>query len=49
VLVLAMLVFAGEVAYVSVKIAHQSTVDEGRSADIVLMPGAAEYRAEPSR
>jgi uncharacterized SAM-binding protein YcdF (DUF218 family) len=48
VLVLAALVFAGEVAYVSVQIAHQSTVDEARPADIILVLGAAEYRGKPS-
>src|ERR1700730_10399551 len=47
-LVLAALVFAGEVAYVSVQIAHQSTVDEARPADIILVLGAAEYRGKPS-
>src|ERR1700682_734660 len=47
-LVLAALVFAGEVAYVSVQIAHQSTVDEARPADIIVVLGAAEYRGKPS-
>jgi hypothetical protein len=46
-LVLAALVFAGEVAYVSVQIAHQSTVDDAQPADIILVLGAAEYRGKP--
>ena len=45
VLALAVLVFAGEVAYVSLQIAHQSSVDEARPADIILVLGAAEIVA----
>ena len=39
---------AGLVAYVSVRIERQSTRDEARSADVILVLGAAEYRGRPS-
>lgn len=34
--------------YVANEIAHQSTQDEARSADVILVLGAAEYRGAPS-
>ena len=37
-----------EVAYLSVRIERQSTVDEARPADVILVMGAAEYRGRPS-
>src|ERR1700675_1582283 len=36
------------IAYFSVRIERQSTVDEAQSADIILVLGAAEYRGKPS-
>lgn len=36
------------VAYVSVRIEQQSTRDEARNADVILVLGAAEYRGRPS-
>lgn len=36
------------VAYVAKQIKAQSTVDEARSADIIVVLGAAEYRGKPS-
>jgi len=36
------------VAYVSVRIGQQSTRDEARPADVILVLGAAEYRGRPS-
>ena len=42
---LALLVFVG---YVSVQIGRQSTLDEARPADAILVLGAAEYRGRPS-
>jgi uncharacterized SAM-binding protein YcdF (DUF218 family) len=37
------------VAYVSVRIERQSTRDEARNADVILVLGAAEYRGRPSQ
>lgn len=42
---LALLVYIG---YVSVRIEQQSTRDEARPADVILVLGAAEYRGRPS-
>lgn len=39
---------AGYIGYVSVRIAGQSTRDEARPADVILVLGAAEYRGRPS-
>src|SRR6266699_1148268 len=36
------------VAYLSVRIARQSTRDEAQPADVILVLGAAEYRGRPS-
>src|SRR6185436_7267334 len=38
----------GYLAYVSVQIGHQSTRDEARPADAIIVLGAAEYRGRPS-
>jgi uncharacterized SAM-binding protein YcdF (DUF218 family) len=38
----------GYLAYLSVRIARQSTLDEARPADAILVLGAAEYRGRPS-
>jgi uncharacterized SAM-binding protein YcdF (DUF218 family) len=48
VVALAVVAFAAMVAYISQEIAHQSTVDEVRPADIILVLGAAEYHGKPS-
>jgi uncharacterized SAM-binding protein YcdF (DUF218 family) len=45
---LALVLLAAKVAQISGKIARQSTVDEARPADIILVLGAAEYRGRPS-
>jgi uncharacterized SAM-binding protein YcdF (DUF218 family) len=37
------------IAYVSVRIERQSTRDEARDADVILVLGAAEYRGRPSQ
>jgi uncharacterized SAM-binding protein YcdF (DUF218 family) len=37
------------IAYVSVRIERQSTRDEARRADVILVLGAAEYRGRPSQ
>jgi uncharacterized SAM-binding protein YcdF (DUF218 family) len=36
------------VAYLSARIERQSTLDEARPADVILVMGAAEYRGRPS-
>jgi vancomycin permeability regulator SanA len=36
------------IAYLSVRIEQQSTRDEARQADVILVLGAAEYRGRPS-
>jgi vancomycin permeability regulator SanA len=38
----------GYLAFVARQIARQSTVDEARPADVILVLGAAEYRGKPS-
>ncbi len=38
----------GYLASLTVRIARQSTVDEARSADVIIVMGAAEYRGTPS-
>lgn len=40
--------FVIPVAYLSVRIAEQSTRDEAQPADVILVLGAAEYRGRPS-
>lgn len=42
-------VFAALIAYVSLRIERQSTKDEARNADVILVLGAAEYRGRPSQ
>jgi uncharacterized SAM-binding protein YcdF (DUF218 family) len=36
------------IAYLSVRIERQSTIDEARKSDLILVLGAAEYRGRPS-
>ncbi len=48
-LLLAVVGIAGLVVYVSVRIERQSTRDEARQADVILVLGAAEYRGRPSQ
>ena len=36
------------VAYVSIRIEQESTRDEARPADVIIVLGAAEYRGRPS-
>jgi len=43
-----LLAFIGYIIFVSVQIGRQSTIDEARPADIILVLGAAEYRGRPS-
>jgi uncharacterized SAM-binding protein YcdF (DUF218 family) len=45
----ALAALAASIAYVSVRIERQSTRDEARSADVILVLGAAEYRGRPSQ
>ena len=40
---------AGGIAYISVRMERQSTRDEARPADVILVLGAAEYRGRPSQ
>ena len=40
---------AALILYVSVRIERQSTRDEARAADVILVLGAAEYRGRPSQ
>ena len=47
-LALAAAALCGYVAYVSLRIQQQSTRDEARQADVILVLGAAEYRGRPS-
>ena len=49
VILLAVAVLAGLIAYVSVRIERQSTRDEAHPADVILVLGAAEYRGRPSQ
>ena len=46
--VMAVVAFAIAVAYVSAEVARQAKIDEARSADVILVLGAAEYRGRPS-
>jgi uncharacterized SAM-binding protein YcdF (DUF218 family) len=46
--VLAVAALAVYIAYLSVRIERQSTLDEARKADVILVLGAAEYRGRPS-
>jgi len=45
---LAVLALLVSVAYLSMRIERQSTRDEARPADVILVLGAAEYRGRPS-
>jgi uncharacterized SAM-binding protein YcdF (DUF218 family) len=47
-LVLAAAALVVYIAYLSVRIERQSTLDEARKADLILVLGAAEYRGRPS-
>jgi uncharacterized SAM-binding protein YcdF (DUF218 family) len=47
-IVLAMAALFIYVAYLSVRIERQSTIDEAQPADVILVLGAAEYRGRPS-
>src|SRR5438445_9980002 len=47
-LVTMILALFGYLVYVSVQIGRQSTLDEARPADAILVLGAAEYRGRPS-
>jgi len=42
-------VLTAAIAWVSVRIERQSTRDEARNADVILVLGAAEYRGRPSQ
>jgi uncharacterized SAM-binding protein YcdF (DUF218 family) len=46
--VLAISVIIIYVAYISIRIEQQSTRDEARPADVIIVLGAAEYRGRPS-
>src|ERR1035438_2144273 len=48
-IIIAVAVLAGSIGYVSVRIERQSTRDEARNADVILVLGAAEYRGRPSQ
>jgi uncharacterized SAM-binding protein YcdF (DUF218 family) len=48
-LLLAVATLAALIVYVSVRIERQSTRDEARQADVILVLGAAEYRGRPSQ
>ena len=48
-IILAVTAAAAAIAYVSVRIERQSTRDEARHADVILVLGAAEYRGRPSQ
>ena len=47
-LVLAVTAIVASIAYVSIRIGQQSTRDEARPADLILVLGAAEYNGHPS-
>ena len=47
-IVLAISVILVYVAYISIRIEQQSTRDEARPADVIIVLGAAEYRGRPS-
>jgi uncharacterized SAM-binding protein YcdF (DUF218 family) len=44
----ALLILAGVVVRTAIRIERQSTRDEAREADVILILGAAEYRGKPS-
>jgi uncharacterized SAM-binding protein YcdF (DUF218 family) len=46
--VLGLILFTGYLVYVAREIARQSTQDEARQADVIIVMGAAEYRGKPS-
>jgi len=48
-IIIAVAMLAVSVGYVSVRIERQSTRDEARNADVILVLGAAEYRGRPSQ
>jgi uncharacterized SAM-binding protein YcdF (DUF218 family) len=48
VILLAVTALLVTIGYVSVRIGQQSTRDEARQADVILVLGAAEYRGRPS-
>jgi uncharacterized SAM-binding protein YcdF (DUF218 family) len=48
-IIIAVAMLAVSVGYVSVQIERQSTRDEARNADVILVLGAAEYRGRPSQ
>jgi len=48
-IILAVTAAAVAIAYVSARIERQSTRDEARHADVILVLGAAEYRGRPSQ
>ncbi|MBZ5619950.1 MAG: YdcF family protein [Acidobacteriia bacterium] len=48
VLLLAVTALLVSIAYVSVRIERQSSLDEAQAADVILVLGAAEYRGRPS-
>ena len=45
---LVLILLLGYLLYVAQQIERESTVDEARSADVILVLGAAEYRGKPS-
>ena len=47
-LLLPLVLFLGYLFYVAGKIERQSTLDEARRADVIIILGAAEYRGKPS-
>src|SRR4030081_3609108 len=47
-LLVALIALFGYLADISVQIGRQSTRDEARPADVILVLGAAEYRGRPS-
>jgi len=48
-LLFAVVAVGGLIVYVSVRIERQSTRDEARQVDVILVLGAAEYRGRPSQ
>ena len=46
--VLLLTLFLGYLFYVAKQIERQSTIDEAREADVIIVLGAAEYRGKPS-
>jgi len=48
VLALLSILFLGYLFYVAREIERQSTIDEAREADVIVVLGAAEYRGKPS-